>query len=211
MKIFTLKSLLGSALLLVAMLFSMPTQAQDCTANLGTVTYPAGTNTTTTPPTLSTNLVALDANANLLLNNYDGFTGATDLLWVVVDADSLYDDANNALDGPIIVGFSEDGTFDFSTLGPGNYCYEALVYNQTEVTAILGAVGGILSCPNYIAQNGALTSLPDIYYCLVESGLYPASGVSFDQQLIQGYETDGNCIGEPIPTPKTQTEEKKSA
>ncbi|MCB0451016.1 MAG: hypothetical protein KDC97_12945, partial [Confluentibacter sp.] len=33
------------------------------------------------------------------------------------------------------------------------------------------------------------------------AGTGATSGVSFNQQLIQGYETNGSCVGEPIPTP----------
>ena len=49
------------------------------------------------------------------------------------------------------------------------------------------------NCDSVIALGGSI------------SGTGSTSSVDFEHQLIQGYETTGNCIGEPIPTPNIIT------
>ncbi|MCB0516331.1 MAG: T9SS type A sorting domain-containing protein [Chitinophagales bacterium] len=181
----TFKKVLSSVLMLTFLLVGVQKLNAQCEAEVGTL------------PVVTTTCITADMG-DLLLNPYDGQTGATDFLWVVTDMDSIYVDPDATLqdtNGPTIVGFSEDGTFDFSQLGPGTYGFSGFAYSQAEVDAITAnpLVG--------IATGGAITggeSLPEVYFALIETPLFQAGGLSI-ARIVYSFTVSLPALGLPQP------------
>ncbi|QQS29274.1 MAG: T9SS type A sorting domain-containing protein [Sphingobacteriales bacterium] len=101
--------------------------ATACEASVGTIVPPA-------------NLFACNdgSNAGDLAVAIPTDTNTSDYLFIVTGNGT---DPNG---DPLIQGVSYDGTFDFTGLPDGDYCYWGFAYSQTELDAMAAALNGLL-------------------------------------------------------------------
>lgn len=176
----TKKNYLWSSLTMIALFLALFTSSNtfaQCDADVGT------------PPNPGDLCVAVDDCSNpSLLNEYDGQTGATDFVWLITDLNSIYtEDDTDEFDGPRLVGFSYDGTFDGSVgcdeLGVGNYGFTGLAFSQSYVDGLLCDPGtaAIISALIAPVTLDCGDSLEDVYFALLSTALFDDEGISIER------------------------------